>query len=137
MKKCWCDSPAYRNLALLIGRVLLGAIFVMAGWSKVSGIEGTTEMFGGIGFPVPVFFAWLVGLVEFVGGIGLVLGIFTKIWSQLLAVVMLVAVLVVHIPAGDNLMAMGLPLSLLAATLVLSTTGGGAWKVWSKECPMS
>ena len=138
MHKCWCNSEGFRNFALLVGRVVVGAIFIFAGWSKFQNVEMVTGMFEGWGFPAATFFVWVTALVEFVGGIGLVLGIFTRLWALLLAVTMLVALLAVHVPQGHDFKeSMQLPLVLLAVNLVLSSIGGGDWKVWSKECSWS
>lgn len=138
MPKSWCESDGYKDFAMLVGRVVVGVIFILAGWGKFQNIEMVTGMFESWGFPAPVFFVWLTALIEFVGGIGLVLGIFTKLWGLLLSVTMLVALLAVHVPQGHDFKeAMQLPLALLAANVLLSASGGGSWKVWSKECPWS
>lgn len=138
MAKCWCESEGYKNFALVLARVIIGVVFIMAGWGKFQNVEMVSGMFEGWGFPAPTFFVWVTALVEFVGGIGLVLGVFTKLWSLLLAVTMLVALLAVHVPQGHDFKeAMQLPLVLLAANMVLSSVGGGDWKAWSKKCPWS
>ena len=136
--KSWCETEGYKNLALLLARVAVGVIFILAGWGKFQDMDAVVSMFDGWGFPAAAFFAWLTALVEFVGGIGLVLGIFTKLWSMLLGVTMLVAILAVHVPGGHDFNSVTrLPLALFAATVAMSSVGGGMWKVWSKECPWS
>lgn len=132
--KCKICTPGMKNFALLLARVLVGVVFIQAGWAKLSGFEGTVGMFESFGYPAPSFFAGLVGVAELVGGVMVLLGIWTTFASAVLAVVMLVAVLSVHLPGGDSLVAMRAPLGLLAATAALMASGGGDWKVLKKDC---
>jgi putative oxidoreductase len=79
-----------------------------------------------MGIPVPQVSAIVVSLVEFVGGICLILGIGTR-WAAILLVInMAVAVLKVHLPAGFFApRGFEYPLTLLAANLTLALTGPG------------
>ena len=62
-KKCsWCNADS----ALLVLRVGVGAIFIFAGWGKVSDLAGTVAFFGTIG--LAPFWAYLVSFVELCGG---------------------------------------------------------------------
>lgn len=83
----------YSDLALLLLRIGVGYIFIVHGWGKLTGIEGTAGFFGGLGIPVPVVMAWIVAIVEFFGGILVLLGAYAKIPNLLLAIVMLVEIL--------------------------------------------
>ena len=59
-------------------RLALGFIFVDAGWGKFSrGIGGTGEWLGGMGFPQPQITARLIASLELVGGMLLLVGLFT------------------------------------------------------------
>jgi putative oxidoreductase len=73
------------DIVLLIVRVILGVIFIAHGYPKlfVFGIPGFTQFLSQLGVPLPGFFAVVVSLVEFVGGIVLILGIFSR-WAGLL-----------------------------------------------------
>ena len=84
-------------------RVLVGVLFAIAGFGKlfaVPGLVGFTGMLDSLGFPVAGLLAVLVGLIEFVGGILLALGVRTDIVGTLLAAVMFVAVIIAH--GGDG-----------------------------------
>lgn len=82
---------------------------------------------GSLGVPAPGLFAVIVTLVEFLGGLALILGFFTRIAAVLLAVDMLVAILTVHLPSGffTNNGGFEFPLVLLAASIALVVTGPG------------
>ena len=115
----------YASLPL---RIVLGIIFIVHGYMKLfGGIEGTTGFFTNIGIPLAGFFAWVVAIVEFFGGIALILGIFVKIASSLLAVDMIVAILVVHLSKGFLVNNGGyeFPLALLAGLIALILLGAG------------
>src|SRR3989338_5682302 len=59
-------------------RVTLGLMFAIAGFNKVTGIEGVTGMLSGLGFPVPLLFAWILALSELVFGAIIFLGFQTR-----------------------------------------------------------
>jgi putative oxidoreductase len=83
-----------------------------------------------VGIPAPGAAAVVVTLVELLGGLALVLGALTRLASLLLAIDMVVAVVVVHLPAGFFLpLGSEFALTLLGATLTLLLTGPGALAV--------
>ena len=76
-------------------RLAVGLVFLMHGGQKlfVFGVAGVAGFFGNLGIPAPMAAAVVVSLVEFLGGIALVLGFLTRWAALLLAINMLVAVL--------------------------------------------
>ena len=72
-----------KDVALLAGRVLLALMFVMAGWGKIGGYAGTQGYMEAMG--VPGFMLPLVILLELGGGLAIMLGLFTRSLSVLLA----------------------------------------------------
>ena len=134
MKKCFLNADWMQQLGLLIARLVLGVIFIGAGWMKFGNLEMIQGMLGGLGFPAPVAFAYLLAAVELVGGVAVVLGIYTRLFAFLLAITMVVALLTAHL--GDfegGKMALG----MLGLSMALVSSGAGKWKTWSKECPWS
>jgi putative oxidoreductase len=123
---------------LLILRLALGAIFIVHGWPKInpnSPMKGLTG-FGGFlksqGVPLPSLFALAVALLETVGAVLLILGIFTRIIALGLAIDMLVAIRLVKFgmqKAGFMDPQKGgweFEFALMAAALALFFTGPGA-----------
>ena len=139
MHKLLCKTDCHGKCdqwGLLILRVVVGAIFISHGYAKLftdmPGIENFTGMLAGMGVPAAGFFAWVVGLTEFLGGIALVLGIFVKPASYLLAFVMLVALSQVK---GFAIFGKGeLDFALLGATLALAMTGPGKFSLARTLC---
>lgn len=93
---------ASASLGLLVLRIVVGAVFAAHGAQKIfeNTIPGTIEGFRGMGIPLAEIAAPVVAWVEFIGGFLLILGIFTRLAGMLLAVDMVVALIVVHLPAG-------------------------------------
>jgi putative oxidoreductase len=87
-------------------RLAAGAIFIAHGAQKLFGIwggggpSGTAAFFAQLGLTPAYPLAIVVGLVEFVGGLCLVLGAFTVAAALVLALDMLVATWKVHLANG-------------------------------------
>ncbi|NMW31813.1 DoxX family protein [Altererythrobacter sp. RZ02] len=71
-----------RDAAALIGRVLLAALFIIAGVNKLTDPAGTIGYIGSVGLPLPeVAYAGTVA-VEILGGLALLIG-FKARWAGL------------------------------------------------------
>jgi putative oxidoreductase len=93
ISKNYCE----KKWNLLPLRIALGFMFIAAGLPKLIGlIEGTSQVpgyFATLQIPFPILSAWLVALIETIGGIFLIIGFFTFVTSALLAVIMIVAII--------------------------------------------
>jgi len=115
----------YSEWSALFLRVAVGVIFIAHGRQKLfGGLAGFGHYLESLGVPLPNGSALVVALVEFLGGIALLLGLFTRWAALLLAINMLVAIVLVHLrhgltgPGGFEF-----PLALLAAAISLLLTG--------------
>lgn len=101
METILTTSPSW---AITVVRVVLGIIFFahgaqkVLGWFGGYGLKGTTQYFRSTGLPLPI--AYLVCFFEFLGGIGLVLGLFTRPAALAVAIVMVGAIVTVHAQNG-------------------------------------
>lgn len=118
-----------KDVALLAGRVLLALMFVMASWSKIGGYAGTQGYMEAMG--VPGFMLPLVILLELGGGLAVVLGLFTRSLSVLLAGFTLMAAFIFHYqPAEQMQMLMFMKnVSVAGGFLALAAAGAGAFSV--------
>lgn len=132
MRNTLFKSPSARqiDIALLIIRAVTGVIFIAHGWQKlfVYGFGGVSGAFAHMGVPAPEVLGPFVALVEFFGGVALVIGLLTRLAALGLAFNMLVAMALVHIKSGFfNPGGIEFPLSLFAAAIVLVFTGAGSF----------
>lgn len=112
-----------KYVALLVGRVLLALMFVMAGWGKIGGYAGTQGYMEAMG--VPGFLLPLVILLELGGGLAIMLGLFTRSLSVLMA-----AFIFHYQPADQMQMLMFMKnISVAGGFLALAAAGAGAFSL--------
>ena len=114
-------------LALLVLRLVLGAIMIAHGYPKVfGGFHHHMEFVGSLG--LPRWMAYLSTGTEFFGGIGIVLGLFTRYCSLAFLIEMGVVIWKVHFkngmtgPGGYEF-----PMAVAAIAFALLCFGGGPW----------
>jgi len=114
-------------LALLVMRLVLGSILIAHGYHKVfGGFHHHMDMVGSLGLPRQL--AYLSAGTEFFGGIGIVLGLFTRFFSLAFVIEMCVAIWKVHFKNG--LTGQGgyeFPMSVATIAFALMCFGGGPW----------
>jgi putative oxidoreductase len=76
----------------LIMRLIVGYVFMLTGWGKLTNLPQVTQNFIEWGIPFPNILTPFVSGVECFGGAMLILGLFTRIPAAMLAVVMVVAI---------------------------------------------
>jgi putative oxidoreductase len=127
-------TPTQRqiDLALLLLRLTIGGIFIAHGAQKLFtfGFAGVTGAFGHMGVPMPGFTGPLVALVEFFGGIALVIGLLTRLAAIGLACDMIGAIIFVHFKGGFFLpQGYEYALLLVASNIALILAGAGDYSV--------
>lgn len=76
----------------LFARIVVGWVFMWSGWAKLNNLPQMIQNFTEWGIPLPHILTPFVSGVEFIGGLLLVLGLFTRIAAVPLVVVMIVAI---------------------------------------------
>ena len=117
------------DLGMLFIRLALAATFINAGWFKVSNLAMVVGGMGEAG--IPAFLAYIVSFGELLGGIALLIGIFSRYAGILLSIIMAVALFMVHWANGYSLQNGGYEyvLVLLLGALAMITFGSGKYSL--------
>ena len=108
------------NWSVLITRIIIGGIFIMSGYTKVSDMGQTVSGFSQIN--IPAVLAYAVSYGELVGGVFLALGLFTEFVSLSLMVIMTGAV---YFTRASGFSGFGMPLVMLASLFAIFGYGPG------------
>lgn len=126
----------FEKFCVTSGRILLGLYFIIPGWSKVTGWEGTSTYMADHGMVAVPFFLGLTILLQLGGGAAMVVGYQTKLVAFMLAGLTLVISIVMHdfwtLPAGElqtghETQNFVKNMAIMAGLLVAAGLGGGAW----------
>lgn len=128
---------------LLLIRLYWGWHFFQSGLAKLGHIESVVDFFQTLGIPFPLMNAYFVGIVECVGGLCLLLGLFSHLAALFLAGTMIVALLTAHPQSVKNIFENPTdlfsqdPFLYLYASLIILAFGAGAFSIdwlWQKSC---
>lgn len=129
-----------QNPLSLSARLLLAALFLPAGISKLTAFAGTVAYVSSAGLPLPQVAAALALAVEIIGGVALVLGARTRLAAMALAFFTLVASYFFHnfwaVPQDQQFMQQLLfykNIAVAGGLLSIAAWGAGAWSLDSKR----
>jgi putative oxidoreductase len=124
-----------QNSTALAGRILLALIFVLSGFSKLTGFDGTAAYMASAGLPFTKVLLVLTIAVELGGGLLIMLGWKAR-WVALVVFLFLIPVtLVFHGPGADpalaqqNMIHFLKNLAIMGGMLHLFAFGAGAWSI--------
>lgn len=116
----------------LLLRVMVGVTFLAHGWPKLlGGGSGLTTSIARLGIPAATLVAWLVIVLEVVGGVIFIAGLLTRLVGLLMAFEMIGTTLLVKWPRSGFIAAQGsgcgaeLDLALFAGALAVVFIGPG------------
>lgn len=117
----------YNHWGVAAARIAMGLVMAYHGWGKIVGDWGAGAA-GWAAFPLPEAFGVLLTLVEFLGGIALILGVVTRFVGVVFTIQFLIIIvwvrLVLH---GQYFPDIEKDLALLGISLLLATNGAGAF----------
>lgn len=125
----------FSHFLLLAIRLFWGYAFFQAGLVKLLKMDTVIEFFVKIDVPWPVFSAWAVSIVECVGGIFLFFGIFSRLSSIPLAVIMGCALYFAHFEAVEGILdhpqrfINQLPFNYFLASVIVFCFGPGVFSI--------
>ncbi|MCF6245494.1 MAG: DoxX family protein [Sulfurovum sp.] len=120
-----------KHLIILVVRLVLAYGFTKPALLKINDIHATSKWFESIDIPLHTFFAYFVSGLETIGLILLVLGLFARYISILLAFIMLGAISFVHIQHGFAVANNGIeiPLYYLLFLSMIVSFGAGKYSL--------
>ena len=80
-----------KDLAVLVGRILLAVMFVISGYLKLTGFDGTVGYINSKGLPMPQVLAAIAVLVELGGSLAIIIGWKTR-WAALAFILFLIVI---------------------------------------------
>lgn len=119
-------------LSWLLVRCAAGLILAVHGWGKVArGAEAMAPAFVKMGYTNPVLLINFLILVEFVGGIAIALGLFTRFFAAMVTIEMAVIMFAHYLPNGFSWLNRGYEYVLLwgLVTLAIWWRGGGPYSL--------
>ena len=120
-----------QSISLLFARLTIAYGFYGPAMQKWSDMSSVASWFGDLGIPFPTLNAYLAASTELLGVVLLTLGLFTRLISLPLMVVMVVAITTVHIThgfaAGDN--GFEIPLYYMLFLAIFASFGAGKFSL--------
>jgi putative oxidoreductase len=117
-------------------RVIIGYIIFMHGWPKLTtaGLAGVSAYMSKQGLEPGTLFALAAMFLEIIGGICIVIGLFTRFFAAALAIEMLIALFAVHAAHGFSVSKGGFEYVLLLGIVLfaIAIRGGGPYSVDAK-----
>ena len=121
-----------QDIGLLLMRLVVAAIFINEGYGKLSDISGTVMFFAHLG--LAPWLVYVVGIIEFVGGIAMLLGIFTGYAGIGFVVVLIGVIFTGHVTHGGFFFGHSYEFTLLTASLALALIGPGRFSLpWGRR----
>ena len=126
---------AHNDIVLLIARLLIAALFVIAGYNAFKSLGQMTGYFGRLGIPVPGIMTPFVAGFEIVVGALVAIGLFTRPASLALAILVVFAALIAHtnFADGNQVNHFLKCLGIIGGCLALMVVGPGAYSVDAKK----
>ena len=129
-------APFYANVgdvAYTLMRVIVGVMFLVhvSGKFKIGAAAVAANIMAKNGLEPGLTWAYIAMALEVIGGICLVIGLFTRIFGAALAIEMLIALVAVHLPHGYSASTGGYEYVLLigAVCFLIALRGGGPYSV--------
>jgi len=120
-----------QSLSLLLARLAVAYGFYEPAMQKWSDIKSVATWFGSIGIPFPTINAYMAASTEITGVVLLTIGLFTRLISIPLMVIMVVAITTVHLThgfsAGDN--GFEIPLYYMLFLAIFASFGAGKFSL--------
>lgn len=119
------------SATVLVGRILLSAIFILSGFGKLTNISGTAAYLATFHLPAATLVAVGAGLIELLGGLAILIGFQTRIAAWVLALFSIASALIAHMNWADTMQLINFQknLAISGGFLLLAIYGPGALSI--------
>jgi putative oxidoreductase len=118
-----------RPTGTFVLRLTLGGIFLFHGITKLIDMESTIAFFATLGLSAVI--AWMVALVEPIGGLLVIIGI--RVRTAAIALALIMAYVIVFVKSGQGFYAMELDIVLFGLAIGVALLGCGTYSVCSGQ----
>ena len=135
LKKIYSEYTRFseygQSISLLFARLIVAYGFYEPAMMKWGDINSVAEWFGSMGMPFPTLNAYMAASTEAAGVVLLTLGLFTRLISIPLIIVMIVAILTVHLAHGFSAGVNGfeIPLYYMIFLMIFVSHGAGKFSL--------
>lgn len=126
----------------LFGRILLSLVFILGGIGKITGFSMEEGMVAAKHIPLPAIAMGIALVVELVGGLAILLGLFTRFTAWILFLYLIPTTLLFHnfwtMQGMDRINTMihfEKNLAIMGGLLILAAFGAGAYSLDSSRAP--
>ncbi len=128
----------------LIGRILISAVFIIAGFGKITGFSGEEMFVASKHLPLPAVALGIALVIELVGGLAILAGFYTRFTAWIVFLYMIPTTFIFHnfwaMQGGDrvdNMLHFEKNLAIMGGLLILATFGPGSMSVDGARAPKS
>jgi len=135
-------SNSSGSVVPLLGRILVSVVFILGGVGKITGFSMEEGMVAAKHLPMPAVALGIALVIELVGGLAILLGLFTRFTSWILFLYLVPTTLLFHnfwafqgMDRIDTMIHFEKNLAIMGGLLILATYGAGAYSVDSSRAP--
>jgi putative oxidoreductase len=135
-------SNSSNSVVALFGRILLSAVFIMGGIGKITGFSFEESMVAAKHLPMPAVALGLAMIIELVGGLAILTGLFTRLTAWIVFLYMIPTTVLFHnfwaVQGADRIDTMihfEKNLAIMGGLLLLAAFGPGGYSIDSARAP--
>jgi putative oxidoreductase len=135
-------SNSSTSIVPLFGRILLSLVFIVGGVGKITGFSYEEGMVAAKHFPLPAVALGIALIIELIGGLAILAGLFTRFTAWIVFLYMIPTTLMFHnfwaLQGADRIDTMihfQKNIAIMGGLLMLASFGAGAYSIDSARAP--
>jgi putative oxidoreductase len=124
------------SIVPLIGRILISAVFILAGFGKITGFSGEEMFVASKHLPLPAVALGIALVIELVGGLAILFGFYTRFTAWIVFLYMIPTTFLFHnfwamqgAAQQDNMLHFEKNLAIMGGLLILAAFGAGSLSI--------